>query len=270
MTSVVEELENVADLCARIRLPLDDERDVVTGMLEPVAAFLRAESASFRSLSLRRGIVAPDVVTGVGIPASADDAYLSHYFELDPARRLLQRRLKRPLFADPTRDGEWSAEHMAADQRRRYRAEFLKYRDEFLLPNGFFHHVGFCFQDEHGRTLLFDFHRPARAPSFGKLELARARVVATYLCAGRWRCAERGARADRADVRDVLSDREAEVAEVVALGLSNKEVAARLGISVRTVENHLRSIFAKLHVTKRARLAAVLHAERLRDAGPRL
>ena len=106
MTSVVEELENVAELCARIRFSLDDERDVVSGMLEPVAAFLRAESASFRALSLRDGIVAPDVVTGVGIPASADDAYLSRYFELDPARRLLQRRLTRPLFAHPTGNGE--------------------------------------------------------------------------------------------------------------------------------------------------------------------
>lgn len=258
MTSVVEELENVADLCARIRLPLANEHDVATGMLEPVAAFLRAESASFRALSLRDGIVEPDVVTGIGIPASADDAYLSRYFELDPARRLLQRRVRKPLFAHPTRDGEWSTEHMGADQRRRHHAEFLKYRDEFLLPNGFFHHVGFCFQDEHGRTLLFDFHRPARAPSFGKLELARARIVATYLCAGRWRCAEKPVRTDPADVRDTLSDREVEVAEVVAQGLSNKEVAARLGISVRTVENHLRSIFAKLHISKRARLAAEL------------
>jgi DNA-binding NarL/FixJ family response regulator len=56
-----------------------------------------------------------------------------------------------------------------------------------------------------------------------------------------------------------LSARELEVAEAVALGLSNKEVAASLNISVRTVENHMRSIFAKLSVNTRTRLAAKLH-----------
>jgi DNA-binding NarL/FixJ family response regulator len=42
----------------------------------------------------------------------------------------------------------------------------------------------------------------------------------------------------------------------VALGLSNKQIAATLDISVRTVENHMRSIFEKLGVTTRTRLAA--------------
>ena len=45
-----------------------------------------------------------------------------------------------------------------------------------------------------------------------------------------------------------LSGRETEVAAAVAGGLSNKQVADRPGISVRTVENHLRSIFAKCNV----------------------
>jgi DNA-binding NarL/FixJ family response regulator len=64
-----------------------------------------------------------------------------------------------------------------------------------------------------------------------------------------------------------LSSREIEVAEAVALGLSNKQVAASLGISVRTVENHLRSIFAKLGVATRTRLVADLCARPLRGRG---
>jgi len=55
-----------------------------------------------------------------------------------------------------------------------------------------------------------------------------------------------------------LTVREAEVAEAVANGLSNKQVAETLGISVRTVENHLRSIFAKSNVASRTALAAAL------------
>ena len=65
-------------------------------------------------------------------------------------------------------------------------------------------------------------------------------------------------------VDDQLSAREIEVAAAVALGMSNKEVAASLKISVRTVENHMRSIFAKLRVSTRTRLAA-----KLREASPR-
>ena len=56
-----------------------------------------------------------------------------------------------------------------------------------------------------------------------------------------------------------LSTRELEVAETVALGLTNKEVGDALSISVRTVENHMRSIFAKLEINTRTRLAARLH-----------
>ena len=43
-----------------------------------------------------------------------------------------------------------------------------------------------------------------------------------------------------------LSDREHEVLRTAASGGSNKEVAAALGISPRTVQEHLRSVFRKL------------------------
>jgi DNA-binding NarL/FixJ family response regulator len=47
------------------------------------------------------------------------------------------------------------------------------------------------------------------------------------------------------------------VARLVAQGLSNREVAAHLFVSPRTVEFHLRQVFAKLHVTSRTELAAL-------------
>lgn len=45
-----------------------------------------------------------------------------------------------------------------------------------------------------------------------------------------------------------LSKRECEVAEVVATGVTNREVAEHLHITVRTVKEHLTSIFSKLGI----------------------
>ncbi|WP_423461790.1 response regulator transcription factor [Promicromonospora sp. MS192] len=53
-------------------------------------------------------------------------------------------------------------------------------------------------------------------------------------------------------VRRLLSPREAEVMDLVADGLSNREVAAHLFVSEKTVKNHVNSLFAKLGVTTRS------------------
>jgi predicted ATPase/DNA-binding CsgD family transcriptional regulator len=54
----------------------------------------------------------------------------------------------------------------------------------------------------------------------------------------------------------LLAKREAEVARLVAEGLSNKEIGARLFISEHTVDSHVRSILNKLGCNSRAQIAA--------------
>ncbi|MEB3223410.1 MAG: response regulator transcription factor [Candidatus Sericytochromatia bacterium] len=58
-----------------------------------------------------------------------------------------------------------------------------------------------------------------------------------------------------------LSEREVEILKTLAKDLSNKEIAARLGISDRTVQQHLSNIFSKLGVASRT--GAVLKALRM-------
>jgi DNA-binding CsgD family transcriptional regulator len=57
---------------------------------------------------------------------------------------------------------------------------------------------------------------------------------------------------------ELLSVRENEVAHLLLKGKSNKQIALSLGISIRTVEFHLRNIFAKLDVGSRVELVLKL------------
>lgn len=59
-----------------------------------------------------------------------------------------------------------------------------------------------------------------------------------------------------------LTDAEWRVAGAIARGLSNKEIAASLGLSIRTVENHVSRILAKKHFSNRVEIARSILTDR--------
>jgi NarL family two-component system response regulator LiaR len=89
------------------------------------------------------------------------------------------------------------------------------------------------------------------------LHPAVARKVANYFAR---RAVSPDARESESYAFDRLTKREMEVLKLAAQGLTNREIAGRLTISVRTVQGHLSHIFSKLGVGSRTE--AVLYALR--------
>lgn len=66
---------------------------------------------------------------------------------------------------------------------------------------------------------------------------------------------------------DELTAAERRVAHLAAAGLTNREMAASLGLSPHTVDYHLRQIFRKLGISSRVRLTRLVTEQALAQAG---
>lgn len=103
---------------------------------------------------------------------------------------------------------------------------------------------------EHARVRLGDdeAERLAAEGAASKPEAAVARVLTPLDCtkfAAEWQASD-----------NPLTQRESEVAELVADGLTNREIARRLGIAEWTAVNHLRKIMRKLDCSSRVQVAS--------------
>jgi DNA-binding NarL/FixJ family response regulator len=124
--------------------------------------------------------------------------------------------------------------------------------------------LGLGFESARALLYLGRVQRRAKKRAAARQSLEEARSAFQRLgCAG-WADAT-SAELDRISGRrppagGSLTPTEQRVAELVASGLSNKEIAARLFVSVYTVEAHLSNMYAKLGIRSRTQLATRLGA----------
>lgn len=76
----------------------------------------------------------------------------------------------------------------------------------------------------------------------------------------------KGARVPRQ--RPFLTSRETEVLQLIAEGEGNKQIAAELGISIKTVEKHRQQVMNKLHIHEVAGLTRYAIAKGMIESGP--
>jgi DNA-binding CsgD family transcriptional regulator len=134
--------------------------------------------------------------------------------------------------------------------------------------------AGSGFPAEHGRSLLelgrLLRRRRARARARAALEQALETAVRAGDVPLRRRAEQELSTSTRSTGARELTATEQRIADAVAAGASNREIAAAQFISVRTVESHLASVYRKLGVRGRTRLTRLLdHGDAQRVPLPR-
>ncbi|MEU3230912.1 AAA family ATPase [Nocardiopsis alba] len=139
--------------------------------------------------------------------------------------------------------------------------------------NGFFeralelHSAGYCDFEEARTRLLYGGHlRRSRHPGRAREHLYTAMEAFERLGARPWarqagqelRAARGGTATPEAGGLERLSPQQLRIARHVAGGATNREVAARLFLSTRTVDHHLRNIYTRLGIRSRVELSRLV------------
>jgi DNA-binding NarL/FixJ family response regulator len=117
------------------------------------------------------------------------------------------------------------------------------------------------FEEARTRLVYGERLRRDRRLSEAREQLSIARSAFSTVGATGWEKRARdeldaaGARLPRPASNVPLTPQEGRIAQLVAEGLTNKEIAAQLVISTKTVEGHLRNMFEKLGVRSRTQVA---------------
>ena len=105
---------------------------------------------------------------------------------------------------------------------------------------------GYVLQDTGAETLIHAMRSVTKGQAY--LDPGVTRHTFAYLRKVADRNPERG--------RYLLSPQEQRLLPLIAQGKTNKEIAAELGLSDKTIKNYLANVYSKLHLTRRSQAAA--------------
>ena len=211
-----------------------------------LVALLRAVPAKWASLN----DVGPHGVVALVKP-HLDEEWFARFAELVHENPIYQRFVS-------TADGR---AYRFSDVTTREELTATRLYREVYAPLGIHHQIAFTLPAESERVLALVLHREDRDfsdPERDLLNRARPFLIQAYRNAIAYSDSRRGSSKalEPALVAHGLTTREADVVGLVALGGSNRDVAARLGVSDRTVQKHLERAFRKLGVSTRSAAAA--------------
>jgi two-component system, NarL family, response regulator YdfI len=221
-------------------------------MSEPVRVLVADDHLIIRQ-GLRLILETTDHFVLVGEAANGVEA-VERAVELQPDVVLMDLRM-------PGMDGLSAIERLHAEQPHIAVVILTTFNEDELMMRGLRAGAkGYLLKDTDRETLFNTIRAAARGETLLKPEII-ARVLA-YTQAPAPAAAPAplpGRRSEEhaPEKHPLLTDREREVLEGVARGERSKEIAARLGITERTVKAHLDSIFNKLGVDSRAAAVSV-------------
>ena len=165
-----------------------------------------------------------------------------------------------PLYARHQQTGDGRA-YRFSDVATRRELEATRLYREVYVPLGVKHQIAFTLPSGAGEVMAIALSRGVRDYSDAERDLlnrARPFLIQAYRNALAYSSRITGAlpHLGAALQRAGLTQREADVMRLVAVGGSNRDVAARLGLSDRTVQKHLEHAFRKLGVSSRSAAAA--------------
>lgn len=183
----------------------------------------------------------------------------SRYVSRD--RRCLRRPGRRaPLYGGPVLEATAAytgAAVLLAEERALPALEFCR------RARRVWQHLDLPFEEAHARTLVARSCRALDDEVAAVMELETARSILTRLQARPRLTEVQSLLGERPSSEHGLTQRELEVLQLVAAGMTNAQIAGELMVSVRTVDTHISNILTKLGMSSRSAATAYAFSHEL-------